>query len=91
MSDQASVIIGMRRNGYEPREIAAELDVPVSRVNRTLRSAGHPICERTGQRCYTSERKARKSMRLASNKVRVYRCPHGQHYHVTSQADGWDR
>jgi hypothetical protein len=72
-------------------EIAAELAIPLSRVHWALRSAGHPICERTGKRCYTSMAQARRAMAMASNKVRVYRCEHGHHFHVTSQADGWDR
>ena len=90
MSD-ASVILGLRRRGYSPMEIAAELGITVGRVEQALRTAGRQICQDTGKRCFASERAARRSMAKASNKVRVYRCEHGPHYHVTSMADGWDR
>ena len=90
MSD-ASVILGLRRQGYSLHEIAAELGITVHRVEQSLRSGGRHVCQDTGKREYPSERAARKAMAKASNKIRVYRCEHGPHYHVTSMADGWDR
>lgn len=86
MSDQAALIIGLRRTGRSLHEIAAELDVPVSLIERTLRNAGNRICEQTGKRSFSSERQARRATKTASNKIRVYRCEHGAHWHVTSQA-----
>ena len=85
----ASVILGLRRSGYSPLEIAAELGIPVSRVEQALRTAGRQVCQQTGKRCFSSVHAARRSMAKAANKVRVYRCEHGPHYHVTSWADGY--
>lgn len=43
-------------------------------------------CKRTGKRVFSSDRKARKHMRMAGNRVRTYRCEFCGGVHVTSQA-----
>lgn len=88
---QGSLILGMQRRGYSLHEIAAALSIPVRVVEQTLRTAGNPICEQTGKRCYSSPHQARKGNATASNKIRVYRCEHGHHWHVTSQREPTDQ
>jgi hypothetical protein len=89
--EQASVILGLRRRGHTPYEIAAALSVPVSVVEGTLRTAGHRMCDATGKRCHSSERAAKAATRTAHNKIRVYRCPECNLFHVTSEAEGWGK
>lgn len=89
-SDQAAVIIGLRRQGHDPYEIAHQLNIPVSVVERTLRTAGNRICVHTGKRCFSSEKTARRATATASNKIRVYRCEHGNHFHVTSEVEPFE-
>lgn len=44
-------------------------------------------CPTTGKRCYDSERLAKRLMRTAHNRIRVYRCEFCHCLHVTSKAE----
>lgn len=42
-------------------------------------------CERTGKRCYESERAARNMMRRLSARLRTYRCEFCRKIHLTKE------
>jgi hypothetical protein len=49
-------------------------------------SHGYVVCPTTGKRGWESRRLAVKTMRIAGNRVRAYRCECCHRWHVTHEA-----
>lgn len=47
------------------------------------------VCD-CGKRGHSSKFAARRSMRTAGNKIRVYSCPSSGLWHATSQLESWE-
>jgi uncharacterized protein YlaI len=42
-------------------------------------------CPETGKRCYVSRKQAKVRSKHVRNRIRVYKCPHCNHFHVTKE------